>query len=289
MKDVSERVALITGGSSGIGLGIARSFVNAGMRVAITYQTTWHLDHAMSFFSGAADRVHAIRVDVTDRAQMENAASETVRAFGRIHVLINSAGAIMIKRFSEMTYEDWDRLLAVNLTGAFNSIKAVLPYIQSHGEGGHIVTISSIFGLFAAGPNQSAYCVSKFATVGLTEALRAELAGSNIGTSVCCPGLVRSNIFDAADESDMSPDERQRGIDIMSSAIPADPMDIGGVVLQGMLNDDLYIITHPETRPFIEARHEMLMAAVSRGLPSSDHKDAQVRSALPNSIYAAKS
>src|SRR5687768_7367604 len=92
MKEVAGKVAFITGGSSGIGLGIARAFVDAGMKVVIGYRTKSHLDEAMGYFASAHNRVHAINVDVTDRAAMQNAAAETVRVFGKVHVLFNNAG-----------------------------------------------------------------------------------------------------------------------------------------------------------------------------------------------------
>jgi len=275
------------------------------MRVVITYRTKRHLDEAMTYLSGAGTRVHAIRVDVTDRPVMERAAQEAAQVFGKIHVLVNSAGAIMIKPFNQMRYRDWDWLLDVNLTGTFNAIKATVPYIQRHDEGGHIIAISSIFGLFAAAPDQIAYCVSKFALVGLMEALGAELVGTNIGTSVCCPGVVRSSIFekgpDSAHASDLglsrgstaqeveelsfSGSTRQQGLAMMKSSLPSDPLDVGEAVLRGMQNNDLFILTHPEFESFIQARHELLLGSLSHGLSPTDQRRDLAASLFPNSIY----
>src|SRR5690606_23985498 len=108
MKDVEGKVAFITGGNSGIGLGIARAFTEAGMKVAITYRTKSHLDEAMKYLEGVRDRVHAIGVDVTDRAAMENAAAEVEKIFGKVHVAVANAGVGVIGPLSTATYDDWD-------------------------------------------------------------------------------------------------------------------------------------------------------------------------------------
>ncbi len=108
MRDVEGKVAFITGGDSGIGLGIARAFTDAGMKVVITYRHRAHLDEAMKLLQGAAERVHAINLVVTDRAGMEKAAAETVQVFGKVHVLVNNAGVGVIGGLSHATYEDWD-------------------------------------------------------------------------------------------------------------------------------------------------------------------------------------
>src|SRR5687767_11126438 len=136
MKDVAGKVAFITGGNSGIGLGVARAFVDAGMKVAITYRTKANLDSAMEQLKGAADRVHAVNVDVTDRAAMDKAADEVVKRFGKVHAVVANAGVAVIGGISKATYEDWDWGVGVNLNGVFNTIHAFLPRIQSHNEGG---------------------------------------------------------------------------------------------------------------------------------------------------------
>ena len=189
LKEVKGKVAFITGGSSGIGLGIARAFVAAGMKVVITYRTQSHIDEAMKTFEKQAEQVHPVNVDVRDRQAMERAAGEAVDHFGKVHVLVNNAGILLPGTLNDTTYADWDDVVNVNLTGAFNGVHVFLPHIKSHGEGGHIVTTSSVVGLFS-GPGAGAYCATKFAVVGMMEQLRTELTGSNIGVSVYCPGVI---------------------------------------------------------------------------------------------------
>src|ERR1700734_1836221 len=197
MREVAGKVAFITGGDSGIGLGIARAFTDAGMKVVITYRTRSHLDEAMKLLQGAADRVHAINLDVTDRAAMEKAAAETVEVFGKVHVLVNNAGVAVIGGLSHASYEDWDWAMSVNAGGVFNGVRAFLPRIQAQGEGGQIVSVSSLAGMLGHAP-AGVYTASKFAVVGMMEALRAELAGTNIGVTVFCPGIVNTNIGSSA-------------------------------------------------------------------------------------------
>jgi len=197
MKDVEGKVAFITGGNSGIGLGIARACVDAGMKVVITYRTKSNLDDAMEHLKHAGDRVHAVNVDVTDRAAMEKAADETVKVFKKVHVIVNNAGVAVVGGLSKATYDDWDWAMGVNLNGVFNGIHTFLPRIQSHGEGGQVVATSSLAGLLGHGP-AAVYTATKFAVVGMMEALRAELDGTNIGVSVFCPGIVNTNIGKSA-------------------------------------------------------------------------------------------
>ncbi len=108
MKDVEGKVAFITGGDSGIGLGIARAFVDAGMKIVITYRTKSHLDEAMELLKPAGDRVHAVNLDVTDRAGFEKAAVETIDKFKKVHVVVNNAGVGVIGGISTATFDDWD-------------------------------------------------------------------------------------------------------------------------------------------------------------------------------------
>jgi hypothetical protein len=158
MKEVAGKVAFVTGGSSGIGLGIARAFADAGMKVVIGYRTSEHLAEAMKYLEGASGRVHAVNVDVTDRSGMQKAADEIQRVFGKIHVLVNNAGVVLPATLAKTTYDDWDFLMRVNLDGVFNGVRVFLPLIQRHGEGGQIITTSSILGLFVLGAGEGAYC-----------------------------------------------------------------------------------------------------------------------------------
>jgi NAD(P)-dependent dehydrogenase (short-subunit alcohol dehydrogenase family) len=300
MKDVEGKVAFITGGNSGIGLGIARAFTEAGMKVVITYRSKQHLDEAMKYLGGAGDRVHAISVDVTDRAAMEKAADETVKVFKKVHVVVNNAGVGVIGGLATATYDDWDWAMGVNLDGVFNGIRTFLPRIQSHGEGGQVIATSSLAGLLGHGP-AGVYTATKFAVVGMMESLRAEMDGSNIGVSVFCPGIVNTNIGSSARnrpedlaDSGFKPDPKmiaqmQAAMKQMRGPPPGmDALEAGKLVLSGMRHNDLYILTTPEFEKEFQARGEAIVASLPRDLKIPEGREAMGRMILGKTPYASE-
>jgi NAD(P)-dependent dehydrogenase (short-subunit alcohol dehydrogenase family) len=301
MKDVEGKVAFITGGDSGIGLGIARAFTDAGMKVVITYRTKAHLDEAMTYLKGAGDRVHAINMDVTDRAAMEKAADETVQVFKKIHVLVNNAGVAVIGGLSTATYDDWEWAMGVNVTGVFNGIRSFLPRIQAQGEGGQIVATSSLAGLLGHGP-AGVYTASKFAVVGMMEALRNELADTNVGVTVFCPGIVNTNIGTStrnrpstlANTTGFKPDPKMlaampKGMRDMRGPPPGmDPLDAGQRVLKGVRNNDLYVLTTPEFEQEFRARGEAILASLPTDVNPSQQREAFGRMILGKTAYATE-
>ncbi len=306
MREVEGKVAFITGGDSGIGLGIARAFSDAGMKVVITYRTRSHLDEAMKLLQGAADRVHAISLDVTDRAGMEKAAAETIEVFGKVHVLVNNAGVAVIGGLSRATYEDWDWAMSVNAGGVFNGVRSFLPRIQAQGEGGQIVSVSSLAGLLGHAP-AGVYTASKFAVVGMMEALRAELADTNIGVTVFCPGIVNTNIGSSArnrpagaaaaapkvdpgfklDPAMMA--QMQKAMSESHGVPPGmDPMDAGRRVLRAMRSNDLYVLTTPEFEPEFAARGEAIVASLPTDVSVSQPREMMGRMILGKTPYATE-
>jgi NAD(P)-dependent dehydrogenase (short-subunit alcohol dehydrogenase family) len=300
MKDVEGKVAFITGGDSGIGLGVARAFTDAGMKVVITYRTKAHLDEAMKYLEGAGNRVHAINLDVTDRAAMEKAAVETLQVFQKIHVVVNNAGVGIIGGLSKATYDDWDWGMGVNLNGVFNGIRAFLPRIQAQGEGGQVVATSSLAGLLGHGP-AGVYTASKFAVVGMMESLRAELDGTNVGVSVFCPGIVNTNIGSSARnrpetlaDSGFKPDpkmmEQMRAAmkDMRGPPPGMTSQEAGERVLKGMRNNDLYILTTPEFEGEFRARGEAILASLPTDVKMPEGREAFGRMILGKTPYAAE-
>ena len=188
MNNLPNKVAFITGGASGIGLGLAKVFSEAGMKIVIADVRQDHLDTAMQFFQAANREVHAIRLDVADRKQVAAAADETVRVFGKVHLVCNNAGVSIFGPMEAATYEDWEWLMNVNFWGVVNGCQEFIPKLRAHGEGGHIVNTASMAG-FITGPGMGIYCASKFAVRGLTESLRYDLAPHGIGVSMLSPGF----------------------------------------------------------------------------------------------------
>ncbi len=270
MKNLAGKVAFITGGASGIGLGIADAFVNAGMKVVIADLRQDHIAEAMDAFArrGLSDRVHSIRLDVTDRAAMSAAADETERVFGRVHVLVNNAGVGIQGPFKGITYADWDFGLAVNLGGVINGLQTFLPRIRAHGEGGHVVNTSSLQAFVPMPAQFVVYVAAKTAVVGISETIRPELKQDNIGVSVLCPGPVRTNIHElpknrpgqyGVGEAFRKAEEASEKLNLPGMMEPA---EVGAMVLKAVQSDELYVITHGEWRPDAEALHAARMAAM---------------------------
>lgn len=292
MKHLAGKVAVVTGGVSGIGLGIAHALLAEGMKVVLTYRRQQHLVEARESLSGYARSVHAVRVDVSDRDEMHRAAEEASRAFGRIDVLCSNAGVGIRGRVRDATHKDWEWALAVNVMGVVNGLSAFLPRILSHGEGGHIVTTASMSGL--AVPQVSGlYAATKFAVVGMTEALRGELADDGIGVSVFCPGLVRTNLIESedarparyAEPGRVPSDEARLHFKERIMAHGMDPLEAGRCVVEGIKQDALYILSHPEFAPAVRERFEAILRAFPAGPPvPAARLDAEAKT-LGNPTY----
>jgi NAD(P)-dependent dehydrogenase (short-subunit alcohol dehydrogenase family) len=274
MQEIQGRTAFITGGASGIGLGMAKAFSKAGMNVIVADLRDDHLDEARAWFdeAGRKAQVHFLKLDVTDRAAYAAAADEAERAFGKIHVLCNNAGIGISSPVSEASYADWDWGVDVNLNGVFNGIHVLLPKIKAHGEGGHIVNTASMGGILQYS-RAGVYVTTKFAVVGLSEALNAELMDQGIGVSAFCPGGVRTNIRDyektrparyAKDQAAApgGPAGGWRPSEEMMKVLGDmswEPEQVGEMVLEGIRTNALYIFTSPEFRPGILERFEAIL------------------------------
>jgi NAD(P)-dependent dehydrogenase (short-subunit alcohol dehydrogenase family) len=217
--------------------------------------------------------VHAIRLDVTDRAAMAAAAEETEKRLGGPHLLVNNAGVGIQGPFKGITYADWDFGLAVNLGGVINGLQTFLPRIRAHGEGGHIVNTASLAALVPMPAQFVIYQTAKAAVVTLSEGIRAEPAQENIGVSVLCPGPVRTNIHELSKNrpgqfgvGDAFHAAEKAGGAQVSFPSMLDPAEVGSLVLQAVRNDQLYIITHGEWKPQAEERHAALIAAMPEKL-----------------------
>jgi NAD(P)-dependent dehydrogenase (short-subunit alcohol dehydrogenase family) len=274
MKDLKGKVAFITGGASGIGLGIAKACAKYGMKVLIVDMRQDALDEAMAYFKEKKLPVHPIKLDITDRVAYVKAADEAERVFGKIHVLVNNAGVGSGGPAEKTTYKDWDYSISVNLGGVINGVVTILPRILKHGEGGHIVSTSSTLGI-AAASNMIPYCTTKFAVAGMMEALAGELQDKNIGVSVLFPGPTMGNLGKSSfenrpekykNEGETWPPPMPKGrpprppghVDL----VMMDPVETGERVLRGIRNNDLFIHSHPEFREGYIARHEAIIRAI---------------------------
>jgi NAD(P)-dependent dehydrogenase (short-subunit alcohol dehydrogenase family) len=279
MRDVQGKVAFVTGGASGMGLAMVRSFAAAGMKVAVADVEQAGLDRVAEEFSETNSEVITLRLDVTGRQAMEEAADAAEQAFGRVHVVCNNAGVAVGGAVQDMSYADWDWVLGVNLSGVVNGVQTFVKRLLAHGEGGHFVNTASMAGHIAV-PGLSVYNASKFAVVGLSEAMRLDLADHGIGVSVLCPGVVRTNIFTSGRNRPAElTGERDTASAVLAADVPEgersnriatllagalDPAVVGDMVLHAIQNDEFYIFTHPELRAATEARHIDMTASFDR-------------------------
>ena len=196
MENVAGRTAFITGGASGIGLGIARAFARAGARIALADVDAAALGAAQAELAKDTP-TEAFVLDVRDRAAYARAADEAEARLGPVSLLFNNAGVALAIPALQMSYETWDFALGVNLDGVVNGLQTFVPRMCARGaqlDGAHIVNTASGAGLATPGSGYL-YHTAKFAVVGLSESLRFELQGNGIGVSVLCPGPVATKII----------------------------------------------------------------------------------------------
>lgn len=292
MQDVNGKVAFITGGSSGIGKGIARAFARAGMQVVVTGRRPEHLKEADAEFSADGLAINTMQVDVTDLDAMERAADETERRFGKVHVLVNNAGIGLAGPVAQAKQSDWDWIIDVNIRGVGHGLQAFLPRIRAHGEGGHIVNTSSANALMPI--TAGLYCMTKAGIVALSETLHIELAPENIGVSAYCPGPVHSNIASGPaarpeEYADSGYDPPPPGAtEFMLSQPYMSADEAGERVLQGVRRNDLFILTHPEFKDGVRERHDTILNAFPDEPINTERANA-ITFLTSHPIYAPKS
>jgi NAD(P)-dependent dehydrogenase (short-subunit alcohol dehydrogenase family) len=267
MKDLEGKVAFITGGASGIGLGMAKAFLKRGMKVAIADIHAERLVKAEKELDSPGNLI-ALELDVTDRSAIERAADTTEEAFKKVHIVCNNAGIGGGGPAHETPIDLWNRILDINLNGVLHGVQVFLPRIQSHGEGGHIVNTSSTAGM-QANPNQGAYVASKYAIVGFTEALRKDLAEEDVSVSVLCPWFVDTPImYGGLDDDDLEGIAKRREAlgDWYKEAVSPDL--VGEQVAGAIVNDELFIFCDGGwTRKLIEERTKGVFEALDRQFP----------------------
>ena len=262
LPDLAGKVAVVTGGASGIGKGIAAQLVAEGARVVIA-------DIQRDAMETAAAEIGAAGVltDVSDPASVDALAAAVLDRYGAVHVICNNAGIGPLAPVADLTLDDWRWMIGVNLWGVIHGVHTFLPILKQNRDGGHIVNTASMAGL-VAGPRLGAYAAAKYGVVGLSEVLAAELAADNsrVGVSVLCPGTVHTNIGTSSRNRPADlPDAGFKDIDIELEDNPRYrwiyPADAGAVVVRAIKRGDLYALTHPDWYPMVAARHEAIAEA----------------------------
>jgi NAD(P)-dependent dehydrogenase (short-subunit alcohol dehydrogenase family) len=267
--DIEGKVAFVTGGASGIGFGIARQLVASGAKVVLADLRQDHLDHALDWFAERqeARNVLGLKLDVTDRAGYAAAADAAEAAFGPVDILVSNAGVGLEGPLDKATFADWDFGIGVNLGGVINGLQTFAPRMRAR-RTGHIVNTASLAGLVSMPSFLAIYATAKAGVVALTEATREGLAEHGIGTTVLCPGPIKSNIHQTAQNR---PEHLRGGSGfgdseaLLSQRTVSDlwmePDEVGAMVVEAIRANTLYVITHGEWREAMEARHTAVMAA----------------------------
>ncbi|MDR3389650.1 MAG: SDR family NAD(P)-dependent oxidoreductase [Rudaea sp.] len=253
MEKIAGTTAFVTGGASGIGLAIAAALIEEGARVMIADVNQAALDRAVL---GLGPSAAAFCLDVRDRDGWADARHAVEARFGPVDILINNAGIGPDGHaLADMDAVSFDRMVAIKLTGTFNGIAAFGARMRARGSG-HIVNTASMAGLMAI-PKLGAYTAAKFAVVGMSEVLRAEMAPHGIGVSVLCPGLVRTNLgvnTQLAGSDRIVPDQS-------SAEAGLDAAVVGALVIEGIRTNAMHIITHGDGRRYVEKRMARVLAA----------------------------
>lgn len=271
MKSLEGKTAFVTGAASGIGLGIATSLAQAGVKVMLCDIEKAALDKAVADLRATNADVEGVLADVSLKDNLQRAADETIARFGKVHILVNNAGVGGGGDYGTWNDAGWNWVLGVNLLSVVWGIEIFGPLIEKHGEGGQIVSTASIAGMVAL--TNPSYDVTKFGVVALSEDLRPKLAARGIGVSVLCPGVIRTNIVSSgrnipdrfAGQIQTVPTEGP-GTEMLKAVTEAiakgiDPLYVGELVREAIEGDWPHIFTDLQFEPYIEAR----FAAIRQG------------------------
>lgn len=274
MKDFQDKVAVITGGASGIGRSLGDRCAREGMKVVLADIEEKALTQAEAEMKAAGAMVRSVVTDVSKLESVENLFRKTLDAFGAVHLLCNNAGiGARIPSIWESTTADWEWVLGVNLWSVIHGLRTFVPRMLEQDSEGHIVNTASILGLIVP-PGGATYAVSKHGVVVLSEILYHELKDrkSKIGVSVLCPGFVNTRIVESdrnrPDTLKNPPDKTvltaeyekkiKKTFDAIKAGIP--PEQVADTVFDAIRNEKFYILTHPEFNEKIRTRAENILA-----------------------------
>lgn len=253
MELSQARHAFITGGASGIGLGIADALADRGVRVTLADLNREALAEVLA---ERDERFRGVELDTRDREGWQRARQEAETAFGPVDILVNNAGiASGGELVVDMSPESFDRLIAINLTGVFNGVSEFARAMCDLGRG-HIVNTSSMSGMVMEHPGQCSYGASKAGVIALSEVLRIEMEPHGIGVSVLCPSYVATNLM--ANTARAGGTLKDPSATLLNA--PTKPDEVAQMVLRGIEQNRAYIFTHAHRREAAERRHAAIMA-----------------------------
>ena len=278
MQQLDGKVAVVTGGASGIGLAMAQRFAREGMKLALADIETGALEQAAADFEADGVEVFPHVVDVSNADQMDGLAQAVLDRFGAVHVVCNNAGVATGGPMWELSTADWEFALRPNLWGVIHGVRVFTKHLIAQDEG-HIVNTASLAGLVSV-PGVGPYNVTKHGVVTLSETLHGELAalGSNVGVSVLCPGFVNTRLWDSERNrpeelkgAETAPNaEQEQAAQVLKALIvggtPVDP--IAERVLDAVRNQRFYILTHEGSEAFVEQRMQRIVKGENPAPPA---------------------
>jgi NAD(P)-dependent dehydrogenase (short-subunit alcohol dehydrogenase family) len=258
MQNLCGKVAVVTGAASGLGLAMAQRFAAEGMRVVLSDIDAVALKRVADDMTQQGHEVRGVVTDVSSGGDVERLATETLEAFGRVHVVCNNAGVVKSARAWDLTVEDWRWVLDVDLWSVIHGLRAFVPRLLAQAEGGHIVNTASMAGLLPM-PRLAAYSTAKAGVIALSESLQLDLSavGSDVGVSVFCPGFIQTRITESA---------RNRPVSLAATAATTGPRTVEGLepqmtadeaaaqVVDAVTSERFWVLTHSAYRPVIAER-----------------------------------
>ncbi len=273
------KTAFVTGGASGIGLGIAKVLVERGAQVMIADLRPDHIEDALAEFAGGgrANAISALELDVTNRENYREAAKRMQDEFGGIDILVNNAGVGLEGPILEATYADYDFGFGVNVGGVINGFVEFLPQMIAHGRGGHIVSTASLAAEVVMPAQMAIYAASKAAVCHYCEAVKGELGENGIGVSILLPGPVKSRIHET---NENRPAHLRAGSGYKASEEKLsrrivggnwmEPVEVGNLVADGILANTTYLVTHGFFKEAMRARADAVLAATPDRIETFD-------------------
>jgi len=272
VQQLTGKVAVVTGAASGMGLAMAERFAQAGMKVVLADIEAGPLAEAVAKLRAAGHDATGVPTDVADAAAVQRLAQTAFGTYGAVHVLCNNAGVVKRARTWELTEDDWNWVLGVDLWSVIHGLRAFVPRMLDQAEGGHIVNTASMAALLPT-PNLAAYAAAKSAVLGLSLSLQTEFdqMGASLGVSVLCPGFIATGITDSG---------RNRPAELADAASPPQvPRTTAGVVstmtaaevaeqvLEAITANQFWILTHQAYRPVI-SEHAAGIGTAARPAPA---------------------
>ncbi len=264
MKELAGRIAVVTGGASGIGRALALALARERAKIVLADVDEAGMARVAGEIKAAGGEAVTVRTDVTELASVQALADRAFTAFGRVHVLCNNAGIALWGGIETVSHRDWQWALGVNLWGVIHGLEAFLPRMISQKEGGHVVNTASMAGLVAT-RGLGVYNTTKYAVVGLSETLAKDLKPYGIGVTVLCPMGVATQIRDSernrpAALRDAQGPSRAEAVELMGRTL--DPDAVAAMVLAAVRADELYVITHDEGLEPLRRRFQRMEQAI---------------------------